>query len=542
MKKIKNVINKYQKVYLIVIGFLLVLTLGISFAYFATGVSDPAHTLVTLVSDGVNKLEFHPGEELVFTDGELYGETNPYAISEVHNPADTFTSTYNIYLDVKDNQFKYTTADETGELLLKVYNPNGTELKNITGLDYITVEGVSGFDITELNSLYPLVNDYEIVSTGDTPTRQDWTFEIHYIDLVNNQVPNNDKYFKAEILFQGLDEKEVFATSILEKNRGKTIVDLKKDPDFANGSTSRDYYYSLDTLNRLKYDYDYGLYPSTDNYGESYYFRGAVNNNWVYFADSYWRIVRINGDNSVRMIYAGKTAPSASQSVVKTGTDMAVGTSSFNSGSLAEHTGYVYEEGVLHGITSSSNIKTYLDNWYVANLTSYEDFLADTGYCADRTIYSGLANNTIYNGTGIGDSNTFFGAAGRLVNYGTFTSIGNPSLMCNQSDLLTTDDDVNGTIALTNKIGLISADEVMMAGVNPGLSNAYSYLYIAQDFYTMTPYIGGGNESVFIVNSSGQIGSSTITTSEYIRPVINVKADTMSTGTGHFDNPYILER
>ena len=34
-----------------------------------------------------------------------------------------------------------------------------------------------------------------------------------------------------------------------------------------------------------------------DDYGTSYYFRGTVENNWVKFANTYWRILRINGDD-----------------------------------------------------------------------------------------------------------------------------------------------------------------------------------------------------------------------------------------------------
>ncbi len=41
------------------------------------------------------------------------------------------------------------------------------------------------------------------------------------------------------------------------------------------------------------------LCSATDNYGTSYYYRGNVSNNYVYFANIYWRIVRINGDGSI---------------------------------------------------------------------------------------------------------------------------------------------------------------------------------------------------------------------------------------------------
>ena len=47
------------------------------------------------------------------------------------------------------------------------------------------------------------------------------------------------------------------------------------------------------------------LCGAPDDYGNSYYFRGVVENNWVKFGGYYWRILRVNGDNSIRMIYAG---------------------------------------------------------------------------------------------------------------------------------------------------------------------------------------------------------------------------------------------
>ena len=47
------------------------------------------------------------------------------------------------------------------------------------------------------------------------------------------------------------------------------------------------------------------LCSAPDITGTSYYFQGPVENNWVKFGDFYWRIIRINGDDSIRMIYAG---------------------------------------------------------------------------------------------------------------------------------------------------------------------------------------------------------------------------------------------
>lgn len=55
-------------------------------------------------------------------------------------------------------------------------------------------------------------------------------------------------------------------------------------------------------------DDDGYICSAPDDYGTSYYYRGAVENNWVKFADSYWRIVRLNGDGSIRLLYNGEAS------------------------------------------------------------------------------------------------------------------------------------------------------------------------------------------------------------------------------------------
>ena len=44
------------------------------------------------------------------------------------------------------------------------------------------------------------------------------------------------------------------------------------------------------------------LASTEDDYGTSYYFRGAVKNNYVEFANKCWRIVRITGDGSIKLV------------------------------------------------------------------------------------------------------------------------------------------------------------------------------------------------------------------------------------------------
>ena len=69
--------------------------------------------------------------------------------------------------------------------------------------------------------------------------------------------------------------------------------------------------------------------------GTSYYYRGSVRNNYVQFAGFYWRIIRINGDGSIRLLYAGTTKDA-------TGTNAQIGTSAFNTNrNLPLYVGYM---------------------------------------------------------------------------------------------------------------------------------------------------------------------------------------------------------
>ena len=75
---------------------------------------------------------------------------------------------------IEDNDFEYSTENQTPELLLKVVDPNGNEVKNIDGLVYYE----NGFDITTRTGGFLLVPDY-IISADETPTIQDWLIEMY---------------------------------------------------------------------------------------------------------------------------------------------------------------------------------------------------------------------------------------------------------------------------------------------------------------------------------------------------------------------------
>ena len=137
----------------------------------------------------------------------------------------------------------------------------------------------------------------------------------------------------------------------------KTAIKAKGTPDFTKTAP-----------NDTETD---GLYMAEDDEGESYYYRGAVKNNYVSFAGFIWRIIRRNGDGSIRMIYSGK-------STSDTGDAVTIGNSQFNSKYWdPTYVGYKYNEDFsLH----ESNGTTDYD-WFT-NTTKYN---FGTGYTFDTS-------------------------------------------------------------------------------------------------------------------------------------------------------------
>ena len=253
-----------------------------------------------------------------------------------------------------------------------------------------------------------------------------------------------------------------------------------------------------------------------DDNGETYYFAGNPTDNWVKFGGFYWRIIRINGDGTIRMIYNGPTTD-------QTGETTQIGTSVFNSNYDDNmYVGFQYTSGEVHGRGTDSTIKGVLDNWYNNNLSSYSKYIATgegASFCNDRTPSSG---------SGIGATVTDYAAYNRL-----YTNKA-PTLKCT---------DTKDRFATT--IGLITADEVAYAGGVNFSNNSGYYLYTGQYYWTMSPSSfnsGNSRAYVFYVNTGGSLGPDIVGwVAPGIRPVINLKADTQFTsGNGTSSNPYTV--
>ena len=294
---------------------------------------------------------------------------------------------------------------------------------------------------------------------------------------------------------------------------------------------------------------DEGIYETTDDYGTTYYFRGAVENNYVQFAGYYWRVVRINGDGSLRLIYDGTSAHANGES----STDRQISTSAFNStyGDNA-YVGYMYGQtgassySAAHANTNNSTIKTVVDNWYKTNIEDkgYSDKVADVIYCNDRQIASDSGSYSGYGTLGYGTNATVYAPASRLSTTGfSWESTQTIKMTCSQkNDAFTVDDRNKGNGALTYPVGLLTIDEALAGGGKGGSSNSSYYLYTGHDYWTMSPY---NFDDIFAyefsVRDNGCILASALYNSIGVRPVLSLKSDISVTGTGTQNDPWVVQ-
>ena len=181
-----------------------------------------------------------------------------------------------------------------------------------------------------------------------------------------------------------------------------------------------------------------------------------------------------------------------------------------------------------HANTNSSTIKTALDTWYQNNLVNYSSIIADSGFCGDRSLSSGL-------GYGIGS--TLYGSYNRLYTNKT------PQFKCPQTnDLYTTATSTKGNKALDYPIGLITADEVAYAGVVCGKENEEYYLANGNNFWTMSPFRSVSSANVWNVNPDGNLDTAFVRFGTGVRPTINLKSTVKVTGgDGTSSNPYVIK-
>ncbi len=325
---------------------------------------------------------------------------------------------------------------------------------------------------------------------------------------------------------------------------------------------------------------DEGLIKTTDDYGTAYYYRGAVENNYVRFAGMCWRIVRTTGNNDVKLVLYNND----SSDCTLTGEGLAYAkfasnyTSAFNDTNSSEVNGIV-NSAFMYGqfFTTDANrclmlengsvvdkVRTYgnetscinaggkwattmydatfanvkkstsltnLETWYKARLESYNDKLADVIWCNDKKVASSSSEIVSF-------------ALNERFQTGA-SMICNDDAMEGKLNKYTVNDTTNGNGDLTYPIGMLTADEIAFAGGS--VTGQTSTFYISENAslasWTLTPIewsSSDGSSTAIITGSQFGYMYSVISNNKYIRPSIALKGNVIVSGSGSASDPFVV--
>ena len=450
-------------------------------------------------------------------------------------------------LNVTSLSDAFTTGSSKGSLKYAV-------LKNTSSVSTISIDNLKNqsFDLVARGSITK-------VGTIDILTEQLSNTEIYkylIVVYIDNSLTGNDVIgatFSGNISAEAYQGKlnADYTLQRLNNLNSSIVLDTTHTPDFSTVSGNNGVKKSMNGNSEIasnQGDGTKGIYSAEDDFGTSYYFRGTVENNYVKFANFYWRIIRINGDSSIRMIYAGTSAHENGYDDSETN-DMSIGKSVYNS-NTNDNTYVGYKIGSTgsstyantHSNAENSTIKTYIDNWFGTNLNEYKYYFKDTIYCNDRKVVN--VNNVggvTLTGDGAGTNKSAYASFDR-------TYVGHsPTLKCeNKNDRFTVNNAI-GNMELIYPIALATIDELVYAGAtgfDPAtmiyITNTDFYLYKGNLYWTMTPNSFGGSAIAGVLYGGGYAGSYTVSTSSGVRPVISLRADAISGGSGTMNDPFTV--
>ena len=495
---------KKKKEILVIVGSLLVIILSVTLAYFTVQIIgkgkdislDSANLKITFASGGgnISSTNIEPG----WSSG---------------------TSTFTVKNESKDT-YKYNIIIKD---LINTFVTKGFLLYKITSTD--GGYNMSDFvDVPKSTSATDTILAYSVeIAKGVTHT---YTVEFKYLTSEEDQSDDMGRILSGTLYIEKGTVQPTLAEKLMEDN-----------PTIQTRSSFSAVFTTTNTGT---------LYKATESIAEGtakdvYYFAGDAKNNWVKFGDFYWRIIRTNHDGSIRMLYSGTSTDT---------TRGYIGGSKFNSSCAnPKYVGYMYGTGGSLSESrinsNDSTIKTYIDNWYSTNLSSYTKYIStEAVYCNDRQLDSG-------------QSWTFTTSPSSQMNYITYTRLdyntkgakANPTYDCaNIKDAFSGS---NSEAKLTYPIGLMTADEVVFAG-GKAFNNAPAYYYLNSTggsitgstyWWSLSPMYWDGHRSfVWNVNGSsypGYLGGSRVNGSVGARPAISIKGDALwSSGNGSSSSPY----
>ena len=494
-----------KKQTILVVASLLVVILSVTLAYFTAQIIGKGKDIS--VSSADLKIIFTD------TDGNIEGNdiTPGWSNSKTFTVKNESNETYKYNIVIKDLVNTFVT---NGYLQYKITSTNG------------------GYNMTEFEDVPKSETATDTIlaysASIDVGVTQTYTVEFIYKnDESVDQSEDMGKTLSGNLYIEKGTEKPFNGGTLVEaiKHYNPTI---KTRTDFSSVFT--------ETNTGTLYKATESIAGNTPK--DVYYFAGDAKNNWVKFGGFYWRIIRTNYDGSIRLLYSGTSHDTTSGYI---------GTSAFNTTYKDPmYVGYMYgtsgSQVNNRTNTNNSTIKTYIDNWYKNNLSSYSKYIStEAVYCNDRELAPGSTYST-------STSSSFnYAPTERLYTNKT------PTYNCaNIKDAFSGS---NAEAKLTYPIGLMTADEVSFAGgVYNTKAETWYYKNSAGESITgsdwwwlLSPDNWNGSAAfVWYVHGSWQswspgllIGNIVDRDSAGARPAISLKSCTLWTsGNGAPETPY----
>ena len=264
------------------------------------------------------------------------------------------------------------------------------------------------------------------------------------------------------------------------------------------------------------------LSSTPDDYGTSYYYRGGVEDNYVNFAGMCWKIVRIEGDGSTKLILEDRSVECNSSSYTgnwSDGNPVAFGYDSNYKADFLNYSGDLADSLKSFQTTLSSKLTTG---------KSLNDYLKVDDWCYDYNVTSTDSSG-----------NQYYGAYERI------STDKSPSLKCTGTKLNKYRDNTD------MYVGTLTADEMSFAGATDStnythyLMNSYAKsnrLY----WWGLSPSNYGaedGDDYAFQLSIYGSLDVNYVDSDYgYSRPAVSLKSSTIiKTGNGTKSNPYTVE-
>ena len=510
--------KQLKKIYLYIGIFVAIIFIGATYAFFTAGMSSETSTTVR-ADAGTMKITYDGGKDINLAG--IYPKDDVWATKTITVTGNNTTDAemyYKLTLVVDSNTFK--TDDPLQYELVSTNTSTNGEI----------IPTISKTDLTE-NSI-ELGSGHFVKANNASHT---YLLKIYYPKKTTSQNANQGATFNAHVEITSAKAPTVsnLAETILAKNEVKAPITT---PGAA-----------ISTADEAL------LASAEDDNGTSYYFRGAVKNNYVEFANKCWRIVRVGGDGSVKLILhndntAGVANPCNSANNSTSAAFARYSGTTYKSAFNSSHNDNAYvgfkfgtpgssTYEATHANTNNSTILTNLETWYTNNLKTYADAIADTVWCNDKTNVA----DTTYDpyekhptGLGYAKDVTYYGATQRLVSASESAGGTGPSLKC------------NGDLSKINsKVGLITADELAYAGYVYRQNNTTTYLQenaTDTNWWSLSPSDFLGGAGVWGVNGSGgYFAIYSVYNTRGVRPSISLKSTTNVTGNGTSENPYIVK-